>query len=182
MSQKAIIHKLTLQVSNLDENIYTDHQLTIARHPSETDERMMLRILALALNATDNPDGHPLDFSRDMFEPDEPCLWQRDYAEAIQHWIDLGQPEEKRILRAAGRAEKVTIYSYSNSSGPWWSGIADKISRAKNVSVWRIDPAHSEDLSKLANRSMDLQVTLQDGVIYVSAGEASVELQLEKLQ
>jgi uncharacterized protein YaeQ len=182
MAQKAIIHRAGVQVSNLDENLYMDHQLTIARHPSETDERMMLRIVALALNAKENVEGTPLEFTKDMFDPDEPCLWQRDYTERVRHWIDLGQPDEKRILRASGRADQVTVYSYGASGPPWWQGIADKVARASNLTVWQVQPAESEALASLADRSMDLNVTLQDGVIYVEGAGRTVELHLQRLQ
>jgi uncharacterized protein YaeQ len=181
MALKAIIHKATIQLSQLDTNHYADHQLTIARHPSETDERMMLRLLAYTLNAPADNDLGPLEFTKDMFEPDEPCLWQKDYTSYLQHWIDLGQPDEKRILRAAGRAKKVSIYAYSAAVDPWWASTADKVARAKNVHIWKVLPEQSEALAQLADRSMNLNVTVHDGIIYVESGSRSIELTLEQL-
>jgi uncharacterized protein YaeQ len=181
MSLKAIIHKASIQLSQLDTNVYADHQLTVAKHPSETDERMMLRLLAYALHAPTDTDLGNLEFTKDMFEPDEPCLWQKDYTGYLQQWIDLGQPDEKRIMRAAGRAKRVSIYTYSAASSPWWASTADKVARAKNLSVWRVQPEHSAALALLADRSMSLNITVQDGILYVEAGSRSVELVLEPL-
>jgi len=99
MAIKSTIYKATLQVADMDRHYYADHALTIARHPSETDERMMMRCLAFALNA-----GEALAFGKGLSDADEPDLWQRDLTGAIQLWIEVGQPDEKRILRACGRA------------------------------------------------------------------------------
>ena len=109
MALKATICKASLQVADVDRNYYAEHALTVARHPSETDERMMARLLALALNAHER-----LTFCKGLSDTDEPDLWQKDLTGAIEHWIEVGQPDDKRLLRACGRAEKVTVYAYGN--------------------------------------------------------------------
>lgn len=176
MAIKATIHKAAVQFSDLDRNFYSDHNLTIARHPSETDERMMIRVLAFVLHAPANHDEGALEFGKDMWDPDEPCLVQRDLTGLLTHWIDVGQPDEKRILRACGRTKRVTVYGYGTTTSAWWSKIASKLTRTRNLTVWQIPAEQSEQLGTLAERGMTLQVTIQDGVIYVGAGSQSVEI------
>ncbi len=181
MALKPTIHKAAVQFSNLDANVYSDHQLTLARHPSETDARMMVRLLAYALNAPGGNDEGALEFAKDMFDPDEPCLWQKDYSGLILHWIELGQPDPRRMLQAAGKARRVSVYSFSNAGGPWWSAAAEQVGKAKALAVWSIPQAQAEQLATLADKSMSLQITLQDGVIYVEAAGRTVEVTMQKL-
>jgi uncharacterized protein YaeQ len=182
MALKAIIYKAALQFSDLDENVYSDHQLTLARHPSETDERMMLRLVAFALHAPTNGDNGYLEFAKDMWDPDEPCIWQPDLTGALVQWIDMGQPEEKRIMRAAGRSKRVAVYTYGGGSAPWWNGVSDKINRAQNVEVWQVSQEQVEALAALANRSMQIQITVQDGIVYVECAGTTVELERVRLK
>lgn len=181
MAIKATIHKASVQFSDLDRNHYSDHNLTIARHPSETDERMMVRLLAYVLNAPANNDQGLLEFGKDMWDPDEPCLVQRDLTGLLVHWIDIGQPDDKRMLRACGRAKRASVYSFGTTTPAWWSKAAPKLARASNLSVWQIPTEESQQLATLAERGMTLQVTSQDGVIYVGAGAKSVEITLTRL-
>jgi uncharacterized protein YaeQ len=176
MAIKATIFKAALQIADMDRSLYADHQLTLARHPSETDERMMIRLLAFALHVpVDNHQG-ALEFGKGLSDTDEPDLWQKDLTGQIVHWLEVGQPDEKRLLRASGRAERVTVYSYSASTLIWWGGIANKVSRARNVAVWQVPAAESQALAALAQRSMQLQVTVQDGGVWMGDGNRAVEL------
>ena len=181
MALKATIHKATVQVSDLDRNLYTDHSLTLARHPSETDERMVMRLLAYVLNAPPNNDLGTLDFGKDMWDPDEPCLWQIDHTGLIEHWIDIGQPDEKRVAKACGRAKRVTIYSFSGATASWWSSVSAKLSRFDRLTVWQLPPDQAEQLGTLADRSMEIQITLQEGNLWVEGNGKSVELTLIQL-
>ena len=176
MALKATIHKVEVQLSDIDRGVYGDHAVTIARHPSETDERMLIRLLALALNVPADTDHGPLDFAKDMWDPDEPSLWQRDYTGGIVHWIEVGQPDEKRLLRVTARVERVSVYSFSASTPTWWKGIEPKLTRARNLTVWQIPPEQSEALAVLAQRTMTLQVTVQDGGIWIGDGTHSIEI------
>ena len=101
---------------------------------------------------------------------------EKDYTEAVQHWIDVGQPDDKRLMRAAGRAERVSVYSFSSSTPVWWKAIETKLTRASNLVVWQIEAAESQALARLAERGMQLQISIQDGSAYVSAADASVEI------
>ena len=182
MALKATIHKASLDISDIDRNVYTDHNLTLARHPSETDERLMIRLLAFALNAPSNNDQGSLEFGKDMWEPDEACLWQRDLTGLVVHWIEVGQPDEKRISRLCSRSARVTLYSFSSSTPTWWTGIASKLTRLRNLTVWQVPAAQSQQLAAMCKRSMSLQITLQDGALWVGDGTESVEVTLQNLQ
>ncbi|HRI18766.1 MAG TPA: YaeQ family protein, partial [Burkholderiaceae bacterium] len=138
--------------------------------------RMMMRVLAYALNAPASNDDGALELAKSLWDVDEPDLWQKDLTGRIVHWIDVGQPDERRILRTSPRTDRVTVLSYASSTPVWWSGIANRIARARNVAVWQIDAAQSQALAALAERSMQLQVSVQDGHVYFSQGERSVEI------
>ena len=181
MALKATIYKAQIQVSDLDRNEYADHNVTLARHPSETDERMMIRLLAFALNAPATNDRGYLEFGKDIWDPDEPALWRKDLTGLLVDWIEVGQPDERRLQRVTARAERVGVYCFSSGSGQWWSGLVNKLTRTRNLEVWQVPAAASEALGALAERSMDLQVTVQEGVIWVGNGEQTVEIVLERL-
>jgi len=181
MALKATIYKAALQIADMDRNVYVDHAVTIARHPSETDERMMIRLLALALNLPADGDEGTLELAKDLWENDEPALWHKDLTGEIRHWVEVGQPDDKRLLRAAGRARRVSVYSYAASTPIWWAGIANKVARASTIEAWHIDPAQSQALAALAQRTMQLQLTVQDGTAWLGDGQESVEITLQRL-
>src|SRR3990170_2466488 len=163
MAVKAIIYKAELQISDMGRNYYHDHALTIARHPSETDERMMLRLLAYALHADE-----ALSFGRGLSTDDEPDLWKKDLSNAIELWIDVGQPDEKRIRRACSRAHQVFVYSYGGQGAAiWWDQVGSKLERTRNLTVVSIPAAASRELAKLARRSMRLNCTIQDEQVWL---------------
>ena len=173
MALKATIYKADLQIADMDRNYYQNHILTLARHPSETDERMMVRLLAFARHAHEQ-----LSFTKGLFDVDEPDLWQKDFTGAIDLWIEVGQPDEKRILKACGRAAQVIIYSYASNTSIWWSQIGSRLERAKNLTVIDLPAVTSRDLSKMAQRNMQIQCTLQDGQIWLNDGEQTVQIDL----
>ena len=181
MALKATIYKAQVQLSDLDRNIYRDHALTIARHPSETDERLLIRLLAFALNAPGDQEGSPLELAKDMWEPDEPSLWQKDPTGRVTHWIDVGQPDEKRLLRTSARVDRLSVYSFSSSTPIWWKDLENRLTRLRNLTVWQIPAKESQSLAALAQRAMQLQVTVQDGSIWVGDGAQSVEITLQRL-
>ena len=181
MAIKATIHKAQLHIADMDRGVYADHNVIIARHPSETDERMMIRLLAFALNVPIDDKRGNLEFAKDLWDVDEPALWHKDYTDAVLHWIDVGQPDDKRLMRAAGRAERVSVYTFSSSTPVWWKGIETKLTRASNLVVWQIDAEQSQALAKLAERGMQLQITHQDGTAWVSSATDSVEITPRRL-
>lgn len=174
MALKSIIYKADLNISDMDRGYYADHSLTIARHPSETDERMMIRVLAFAIHAHEQ-----LSFGKGISDTEEPDLWQKDYTDAIQLWVEVGQPDDRRLLKACGRSEQVVVYSFAAASDIWWKQMNSRLDRAKNLRVFNIASDTSQALAKLAQRTMQLQATIQDGQIWFTAGEESVQIDLE---
>jgi uncharacterized protein YaeQ len=181
MALKATIYKAQLQIADMDRGVYADHAVTIARHPSEADERMMIRLLAFALNVTPDDKQGKLEFAKDLWDVDEAALWHKDYTDAIKHWIDVGQPDDKRLMKAAGRAGRVTVLSFASSTPVWWKQIETKLTRASNLVVWQVDALQSQALAKLSNRTMQLQVTIQDGTVWMSTAAESVEITPRRL-
>ncbi len=177
MALKATIYKADLQIADMDRQVYGDHALTVARHPSETDERMMVRILAYALHAQEG-----IAFTRGLFDVDEPELWVKDLAGDITLWIDLGQPDEARIRRACSRAGQVVVLCYSSSCDVWWKQIENKLTRFGNLTVLQVPADASQALAALAERSMRLQCMVQDGHIWTNTDSASVPLVLRTLR
>jgi uncharacterized protein YaeQ len=173
MALKATIFKADLQIADMDRHYYQDHTLIIARHPSETDERMMIRLLAFILHANEG-----LLFGKGLSADDEPDLWQKDLTGVIELWVEVGQPDEKRILKACGRAEKVVVYSYSSNSNIWWNQISSRVERAKNLTVLNLPSTISLALANLAQRNMQLQCTIQDGQIWVTSNGETVQVDL----
>lgn len=178
MALKATIFKAELQIADMDRGYYADHALTIARHPSETDERMMVRLLAFALNA-----GDGLAFGAGLSADDQPDLWLKDRTGAIKLWIEVGLPDEKTIRRACGRAEKVRVYCYGGQRARlWWDVLAEKLQQAGRVSVFELPVESSRHLASLAQRNMRLQCSIQDGQILMTDGNQVVQPELVALQ
>ena len=170
MALKATICKAVVQIADMDRNYYHDHALTIARHPSETDERMMVRILAFALHASDT-----LSFGKGLSTDDEPDLWQKDLTGSIELWIEVGQPDERRILKACGRAKQVVIYCYSGQNSKiWWDGIRNKLERARNLRVVCLPSEDTRELAAQTQRSMILHANIQDGEIFISNDQGQI--------
>lgn len=177
MALGATIFKCELQVSDLDRGYYQTHQLTIARHPSETDERMMMRLLAFALNADER-----LAFSRGLSADDEAVLWQHSLSGEIELWIDLGQPDEKRLRKACGRAQRVLVYSYQHRAASiWWQQNRAALTRLERLTVIRLADGASAELAALAQRNMQINCTIQDGEVWLADATCSVHLVPEVL-
>ena len=175
MALKATIFKASVQVSDTDRHYYQSHALTIARHPSETDERMMARLLAFALHAHD-----ALEFGKGLSTEDEPDLWQKDLTGAIELWIDVGLPDEKRLRKACGRATRVVVYSYGGSGAAIWrEQVKPVLARTRNLEIRRIPTEATQAMAKLAQRSMDLTYTVQEGAVWVSDGNTTVPVTLD---
>lgn len=181
MALKATIYKANLQIADMDRAHYADHALTLALHPSETEERLMVRLLAFALEVPADDQGGALLFARGLSDADEPDLWQHGLDGRLQHWVEVGLPDERRITRACGRADKVTILAYGSQVGAWWGAMSGKLARLRNLFVWQIPPAQSQALAALATRSMQLQVNVQDGQVWIGRDERSAEVQLQPL-
>ena len=162
----------------MDRHYYGEHALTLARHPSETDERMMLRVLAFARHAHED-----LAFGRGVSTDDEPDLWIRNLTGEIELWVQLGQPDEREIRRACGRARQVVLYTYSGQGARiWWEQLGRKLASLGNLSVYDIPPESMAVLGQLAGRGMDLNITIQDGAIWLANEETALEVNVEARQ
>ena len=181
MAQKATVCKAAVQLADVDRAVYGDHLVTLARHPSETDERMMIRLLAFTLNVPADDKKGNLEFAKDLWDVDEAALWHKDYTEQILHWIDVGQPEERRLVKASGRADKVSVYAFSHGAPAWWAGLSGRVGRGGNVDAWLVPSEQSRELALLAQRNMQLQINCQDGIVWVADGTRSVEVHPRRL-
>ncbi len=172
MAIKATVHKATLQIADMDRNYYADHALTIARHPSETDERMMVRLLAFALYAEEY-----LAFAQAMTNDDEPDLWCKDLTGAIQNWIVVGLPDERLIRKACGRSKQVVLMTYGRSADIWWNENKDKMQRQSNLTVLRLPTETTQTLAVWAQRNMALQCSIQEGDILLTSDAGMLEIE-----
>ena len=179
---KAIITKASIDFADMDRHIYCEHQVTLARHPNETEERLMVRLIAYALNAPQTNANGELTFAKDLWNADEPCLWQKDLTGDVVHWIDVGHPDEKRILRYSARSEKVSIYAYGTTAPEWWQHLAPRITRTENVAIWQFPAEQSEALSVFVHRSINININIQDGAMWISDDAHSVEINLQCLR
>ena len=175
MALKATICKAEIHVADMDRGYYGNHALTLARHPSETEERMMVRLLAFALNADE-----AMTFGAGLSTDDEPDLWHKDLTGNIQLWIDVGLPDEKRIRKACGRADKVIVYSYGGRAAQlWWQQNEDSLARLNKLTVLDLPQPDTRALAALTARNMALQITVQDGHVWVSNASDAVQLAQE---
>ena len=171
MSPKSTVYKVELQVSDLDRHYYQEHNLTLALHPSETEERLMVRLLAFAMNADER-----LLFGRGLSTDDEPDLWQRDDTGEIALWIETGQPDEADIRRACGRARQVLIYTYSGRSAQvWWDKVGSNLNR-KNLTVIDLPTESVQELADLCERTMRLQCMIEDKHVQLMNASGSVSI------
>jgi uncharacterized protein YaeQ len=178
MALKSTIFKAELSIADIDRGYYRDHSLTLARHPSETDERMMVRLLAFALHA-----GEALEFGRGLSAENEPDLWQRDLTGAIERWIEVGLPDEREVRKACGRARWVDILAYGGRAVDlWWDGARARLERQDGLTVTEVPLDASRALAQLAGRSMRLQVTIQEGHLLVVDGSSSISTALRYLK
>lgn len=171
MALSATIFKADLTVTDMDRGYYATHALVLARHPSETDERMMVRLLAYALNA-----GGALAFGKGLSSEDEPDLWEKDFTGAIRSWIEVGLPDEKSVRKACGRAAQVRIYTYGRGAGRWWQDVQTVLSRPDNLTVTELPQAATQAMAALAQRTMQLQCTVQDGTVWLTDGANTIEI------
>jgi len=175
MALTATIYKAALHIADMDRHYYQDHALTIARHPSETDERMMVRVLAFIRHAHE-----ALSFGKGLSTEDEPDLWQKDLTGLVDLWIDVGQPDDKNIRKACGRAKQVIIYTYGGRGADlWWEQSRGTLERSKNLTVMNLPLDTSRALASLAQRDMELHCTIQDGQIWIGDQDETVQIALE---
>jgi uncharacterized protein YaeQ len=170
MAQNATIYKVELSVSDMDRHYYETHKLTVAKHPSETDERLMVRIVAFALNAHEH-----LEMTKGLSTDDEPDIWQKSLSGELDVWVALGLPSEKVMRQSCSKADKVIVYPYGGRTAEmWWDKIKNSTTRFDNLQVINFSESDTGALAKLASRAMKLQINIQDGDVMVSVDDSIV--------
>ncbi len=177
MALKSTINKATIHLSDMDRNHYETLQLTVAQHPSETNRRMMIRLIAYVLNANEH-----LQFGKGVSDEDEAAIWQINYSEEIELWIELGQLDDKRLKKACNRAQQVKLYCYGTSVDTWWQQSQSKLSQFNKLSIERFSEETTQALAELADRSMEFQISIQDGQLWLTSGEETLLVELTKLK
>ena len=173
MALKATVAKASLEVNDLDRHYYQTHALTLAQHPSETDERLLVRLLAFALDADE-----ALEFGRGL-SSEEPDLWRKDLTGQIELWIEIGQPDEAYLRRACGRARQVKVYTYSgNSAQVWWDKAKATLQQSRNLTVIDVASSSSKALAEVATRNMNLQCLIQEGQVQMMTLDAIVPIEM----
>jgi uncharacterized protein YaeQ len=172
MALKSTVFKVRLNVSHLDRDVYEDFTLAVARHPSETEARMMLRVAVFALQADTR-----LDFGRGISTDDEPDLWCRDLTGAIEQWIELGTPDPDRLRKACGRARQVLLYAYGERAlKVWWEKHAEALQRFDNLAVYSVSDAECAALAGLAQQGLELQGTVSEGELYLTRADQTITI------
>ena len=177
MALKSTINKATIHLSDMDRNHYETLQLTVAQHPSETDRRMMIRLIAYVLNANEH-----LQFGKGVSDEDEAAIWQINYSEEIELWIELGQLDDKRLKKACNRAQQVKLYCYGTSVNTWWQQSQSKLNQFNKLSIESFSEETTQALAELADRSMEFQISIQDGQLWLTSGEETLLVELTKLK
>ena len=170
MALKSTIYKIDLNIADMDRQYYAQHSLTLAKHPSETDERVMVRLIAFTLFANEL-----LIFGKGLSDDEEPDLWQKDLTGAIQLWIDVGLPTEKDIRKACGKSAKVAVVLYGGRiADMWWDQNSKGLLKLNNLTV--INLPETQELAKLAAKSINISCTLQDGEVLLSHDSGSFDI------
>lgn len=177
MALKSTIRKATISLSDMDRDYYDTLHLTLAQHPSETEQRLIVRLLAFILNAHED-----LQFGKGVSDEDEAAIWQKNYADEIELWIELGKPDEKRIKKACNQAQKVMLYCYGTSVDIWWQQNQSKMSQFEKLTVQQFPHKIIVKLSSMVSKSMDFQCSIQDGQMWLTTGEETHLIELVKLQ
>lgn len=175
MALKATIYKAEVQIADMDRHYYAGHQLTIAQHPSETIERVMVRVLAFARCVDEEQDTQPLSFTKDLFEADEPALWQKDLTGQLLQWVEVGLPSEDKVKKACARCPKVTVIAYGQQVADWWQK-SSKLASLANLKVFQLPVDTTQAIQALCQRTMQLQLNIMDGEWTLSSDDGSVEL------
>ena len=170
MALRPTVYKFGINLSDLDRNVFETLNLTVAQHPSETAERMMVRVLAYCLNAEPQ-----LEFTNGLNEPDLPDLTARTLDGQQRLWLDVGEPAFERIKRASRVAQSVKIYSFNSKSGVWWQQQGPSLA-ALPIDVVQIPWAHAQAMAALVTRTMDWSVSIADGSAYIASPTGQCEV------
>lgn len=177
MALKAKIYKANIELADMDRNYYDTLQLTLAQHPSETDQRFMVRLICFVLNAHSD-----LQFGRGVSDEDEASIWQINYSDEIALWIELGQIDEKRIKKACNKAAQVKLYCYGSSVETWWSQSQNTLNKFSKLSIEQFTTDTTDALVKLLSKTMDFQCSIQDGQLWLTCGDESLLIETNTIK
>lgn len=177
MALKATIYKASIELADMDRNYYDSLQLTIAQHPSETPQRLMVRLIAYIINAHED-----LQFGKGLSDEDEASIWQVNYSGEINLWIELGQLDEKRLKKACNQAKAVKLYCYGTSVNTWWSQVESNLNKLERLTIEQFEPSTCVALVELLSRNMEFQCSIQDGQLWLSSGEETLLIETIKLK
>ena len=172
MALKPTIYKAQVKLADSDRNCFEELALTVAKHPSETIERMTVRLLAYCINS-----GRGLEFTKGLSSADEPDIWQHADNGEIEHWIELGQPEEPRLRKACGKAKNISVYAFGKSADTWWKLNGDAIAALPRIQIWQFPWTEVEAASDMMSRTMKLGLSIVGGTLYLDDGSSSVTLE-----
>ena len=176
MAEKATVCKANITLSDMDRHYYGDLSLTIAQHPSETAERMMVRLLSFCYRAADN-----LTFTRGLSSVDEPDIWLKSDDGRILEWIEVGQPATYRLKKAQGVARQVLVFAYGRGIDIWWKNNTAAVQALSKVKVYYFDAAELQDLTKLAAKTMNLTISITEAIAYISSAEHNISVSLRDM-
>ncbi|WP_049722227.1 YaeQ family protein [Gilvimarinus polysaccharolyticus] len=171
MALGASVYKVNLNLSDTDRHVYSDTKLTLARHPSETEERMMIRLLAYCFDASDD-----LIFGKGLSTDDEPDLWEVDPAGVIHQWIEVGQPSIDRVKKGRSRSGAQKIYTSGRGRDHWWQANASEFAKFQNLTVRHLKETEVAELARLAEKNMTLSVCISEGSAFFSSATQSVNI------
>lgn len=177
MALKATIYKVQLSVSNIDNNHYGDYSLTVAQHPSENESRMLYRLSVFTLLSAEEP-----TFTKGLSTQDEPEIWCHNQMGEIEHWVELGTPDIKRIKQACGKSKHVSIYTYrERASKEWYESIKDQLGRFKNLNIIHLTPLEGTEIGDISSRAMEVYATIQDNELWLSRDQFRAGLKISKV-
>ena len=176
MALQATPYKVNLDITDVDRGVYASVRMTVARHPSETEQRLASRVLAYALWYEER-----LAFGRGLSDVDEAALWCKSLDDRIEHWIEVGQPDADRMTWCSRRTDRVSVLVYGSTRN-WAPKVMSAVAGLKNLSVAVLPQEPLAELAQDMPRNIDWGVMISDGVMYVSDQERQLELPLEWLQ
>ncbi len=169
MAQGATVYVFEIQLADADRGVFEKLELRVARHPSESEEYLLTRVLAYALEYTEG-----ITFSRGLSTPDEPAIAIRDLTGALQRWIDIGTPDAARLHKAAKAAPTVAVYIHKDVEA-WKSQLAgERIHRADAIEVFEMDRKLIADLSARLERRMAFDLSVSDRHLYLTIGDETL--------
>ena len=174
MALPSTIYRANLQLADIDRGVYETFQTTVARHPSETAERLVARLLALAIFS--EPD---LAFTKGLSAADEPDLWAIGADGRVRLWVEVGAPDSDRILKACRHAERVALLACGRALSSWDQQHLPKLDGVRNLTVVSLDQLFVSTLASSLERSINWSVTITEGRMYLMNGDAAYETPIQ---